>query len=166
MTTLELLEGLSYVVTIFGFPLAILIFLIEQRKERQNEEEEIYQRLSDEYADFLTLLLDNADLHLLKTFEESPPLTDEQRERKHILFNLLVSLFERAYILVFEEDMDRQAQRLWLSWEDYMREWCGRTDFRQMLPELLKGEDPEFATCIRNLASEEATRALKDSPKG
>jgi cbb3-type cytochrome oxidase subunit 3 len=53
MTWLEWFELLSYVVTIFGFPLAILIFLYEQRKERQNDEEALYQRLSDEYTNFL-----------------------------------------------------------------------------------------------------------------
>ncbi|MCI0695733.1 hypothetical protein L0337_27485 [candidate division KSB1 bacterium] len=41
MTWLEWFELFSYVVTIFGLPLAILIFLYEQRKERQNDEEEL-----------------------------------------------------------------------------------------------------------------------------
>lgn len=37
--TLETWELLSYVVTVIGLPLAIGIFLYEQRKERENEEE-------------------------------------------------------------------------------------------------------------------------------
>ena len=45
---LEWLEALSYIVTVVGLPFAIAVFLYEQRRERQNEEEEIYQRLSDE----------------------------------------------------------------------------------------------------------------------
>jgi len=55
-----------------------------------------------------------------------------------------VSLFERAYLLVFEERMDKQTTRLWQSWEDYMREWCRRPDFREALPDLLSGEDEGF----------------------
>ena len=82
------------------------------------------------------------------------PLTDEQRERKLILFDILVSLFERAYILVYEEDMDRQTRRMWQSWEDYMREWCKRTDFRTVLPQLLDGEDRDFAAHIMRIAEE------------
>ena len=66
MTWVEWAELLSYVVTIFGFPMAIMVFLYEQRKERRNEQEEIYQRLSDEYAEFLRLVLNNADLYLLR----------------------------------------------------------------------------------------------------
>jgi hypothetical protein len=36
--------------------------MYEQRRNRQNEEEEIYQRLSDEYTEFLKLALANPDL--------------------------------------------------------------------------------------------------------
>jgi hypothetical protein len=156
MTWFEWAEALSYVVTIIGLPLAIVVFMYEQRRNRQNEEEEIYQRLSDEYTEFLKLVLGNPDLQLLRKSANAAPLTDEQRERKTALFNILISLFERAYLLVYEEHMDRQSQRMWQSWEDYMRDWCQRQDFREMLPELLKGEDEDFCAHIRKIAVEEA----------
>lgn len=159
MTWLQWAEALSYIVTVFGLPLAILVFLYEQRRERRNEQEEIYQRLSDEYTGFLKLVLANPDLQLLRKGALDQPLTDEQNERKLAIFNILVSLFERSYLLVFEEKMDRQTHRLWLSWEDYMREWCRRKDFREALPELLQGEDEDFQTHIRKIAASEAGEA-------
>lgn len=154
---LEVWELLSYIVTVVGLPFAIAVFLWEQRRERQNDDEEIYQRLADEYANFLKLVLANADLAL---FRRAPPtaLTEEQQERKRILFDLLVSLFERAYILVYEDDMDKQTRRLWQSWEDWMREWCRREDFRAQLPVLLQGEDPDFVEHISAIAREEGAR--------
>jgi len=158
MAWLELFELLSYVVTIIGFPLGIAIFLYEQRKERRNEEAEIYQRLSDEYANFLKLVLENADLQLLRKHGNEQSLTDEQKERKLIIFGILVSIFERAYILVYEEKMNKQTQRLWLSWEDYMREWCRREDFRAVLEKLLEGEDDDFQKHIRNIAQQNAPK--------
>ena len=160
MTWFEWAEALSYVVTIFGLPLAILVFIYEQRRERQNEEEEIYQRLSDEYTEFLKLVLANPDLQLLRKQPLATLLTDEQRERKLVLFSILISLFERAYLLVYEEPMDRQTQRLWQSWEDYFVEWCQRSDFREALPELLKGEDEDFQNHIRRIAQK-----ASDTPK-
>jgi hypothetical protein len=48
-------ELLSYVVTVVGLPLAIMTFMLEQRKERENEDEEVYQLLADNYTDFLKL---------------------------------------------------------------------------------------------------------------
>lgn len=157
MTLLEQLEMLSYLVTIIGLPLALLAFVWEQRKERRNEEEEIFQRLSDEYREFLKLVLDNADLHLLRRAGMAPrELTAEQAERRHAIFGILVSLFERAYLLVYEVKMSRHTRRLWRSWEDYMREWLRRSEFRAALPSLLEGEDEEFTDYIRQLAAEGA----------
>jgi hypothetical protein len=144
-------ELLSYIVTTIGLPVAIFVFLYEQKKERDNEDEEVYQLLSDNYQDFLKIALDNSDLRLFSA-EQTPELTQEHRERMRIIFNMLISLFERAYLLMYAPKMSAQQKRRWLSWEDYMREWCRREDFRALLPDLLEGEDPEFVSYIRALA--------------
>jgi hypothetical protein len=154
MNLLETMEMLSYIVTVVGFPLAILTFVWEQRKERQNEEEEIFQRLSDEYREFLKLVLDNADLHLLRREGARVELNEEQKERQLAIFGILISLFERAYLLVYEDKMDKQTRRMWQSWEDYMLEWVRRAEFRSALPELLEGEDEEFTHYISRLMNE------------
>ena len=153
MTWLEIFEFSFYAVETFALPFAILVFVIERRKQRQVDEEELYQRLSDEYTNFLKLVLDNSDLQLLHKQGPVRPLNEEQNERRLALFGILVSIFERAYILVYEEHMNRQTARLWSSWEDYMREWCCREDFRTALPDLLQGEDPDFQQHIRRIAA-------------
>ena len=144
-------ELLSYVVTVIGLPLAIAVFIFEQRKERDNEEEEVYQLLSDNYQEFLKITLENPDLRLFSN-EETPALSAEQRERMFIIFSMLISLFERAYLLLYESDMAEKQLRRWRSWEDYMGEWCNRADFRSALPILLRGEDPEFSDYIQKLS--------------
>jgi hypothetical protein len=150
----ELFEVASYIVTVVGLPFAIAAFLVEQRKQRENEEEAAYQQLSDAYNDFLKLVLANPDLHL-RTKVPTAQLDDEQRERMLVIFEMLVSLFERAHILLYEPRMSTKQARRWHSWEDYMREWCRREDFRVLLPQLLAGEDGEFADFIRRVAVEE-----------
>jgi hypothetical protein len=152
LLNLEMWELGSYVVTVFGLPFAIFLFFWEQRKERQMEEEEVFLKLSDEYASFSRLLLDNADLYLTSDTEPPGPLTPEQLERKKIIFEILISLFERAFILVYEESMSKQTARLWASWEDYIRFWCKRADFKAALPKLLDGEDIDFQTYVRRIA--------------
>jgi len=156
---LEIWELLSYVVTVIGLPLAIGVFLYEQRKERENEEEATWQQLSDAYIDFLEVVLANSDLKL-RSQESTPDLSEEQRERMWVVFDMLISLFERAYLLAYEPDMNAKQDRRWHSWEDYMREWCQREDFRARLPELLRGEDPDFAHYILRLAQEESSAPI------
>lgn len=154
MQSLEVWELLSYVVTVIGFPMAILVFLYEHRKDQENEEEEVYQMLSDNYQDFLKVALDNPDLGLFSVgvIEE---LNEEQQERQFIIFTMLTSLFERAYLVLYEEKMSPKQARRWNSWEDYIVEWCRKPHFRSSLPKLLMGEDPSFVRYIEKLAASE-----------
>jgi hypothetical protein len=154
VTLKEWLDIATAVVTIIGLPFAIAVFLYQQRKERENEEEEQYQHLSDAYNAFLKIVLDNADLQL-RTHDPLPNPTPEQRERMLVIFDMLISLFERAYLVAYKQDMDVTERRRWNSWDDYMREWCRRDDFYNALPLLLRGEDPEFQSYIKRVAREE-----------
>ncbi len=147
-------ELASYVVTALGLPVALFIFAWEQRKERDNEEEEAYQLLSDAYNDFLKVVLVHPDLQL-RTATPLPNPTPEQVERMLVIFDMLISLFERAYLVAYKADMSGTERRRWNSWDDYMREWCRREDFRNALPLLLRGEDPEFQEYLRRIAIEE-----------
>ena len=166
MTIMEVWELLSYIVTVIGLPMAIGVFLFEQRKERDNEDEEVYQLLSDAYNDFLKLVLANPDLKL-RSQAATPDLTEEQHERMQVIFEMLISLFERAYLTAFDDRMTVKQQRRWHSWDDFMREWVRRDDFRVLLPRLLQGEDPDFAVYIRRLADEEAVRQQMEAmPEG
>jgi hypothetical protein len=156
--SLETWELLSYVVTVLGLPVAITVFLYEKRKERLAEEEEVHESLAASYQDFLRLALENPDLRLLST-ARTHDLSEEQRERMQAIFGLLVALFERAYLMLYEPDLSGMAARRWRSWEDFMQEWCAREDFRAAMPVLLHGEDPQFAAYLRKLAADaEATR--------
>jgi hypothetical protein len=153
-------ELASYVVTVIGLPLAIYIFFFEQRKERDNEEEEAYQMMSDAYNEFLRVVLDNADLRL-RTETAALDRTPEQHERMMVIFDMLISLFERAYLVLYELEMNERQKRRWASWDDYMHEWCRREDFRTALPLLLRGEDPQFTAYIKQVAQEELAVVLR-----
>jgi hypothetical protein len=152
-------EFASFVVTVVALPFAVWVFLAEQRKERENEEEEAYQHLSDAYNDFLKIVLTNSDLQL-RTSSALPSPTAEQNDRMLVIFDMLISLFERAYLVAFREQMSPTEQRRWNSWDDYMREWCRRDDFLNALPLLLRGEDPQFQSYIKRVAQEERGTSL------
>lgn len=153
MMNLEIWELLSYIVTVIGLPLAIIVFVLQQRKERLNEALLVYESLSDSYQMFLRVALEHADLHLFSK-SKTAVLSPEQTERMMVIFTMLVSLFERAYILIYDERASGIQRRHWNSWNDYMREWCAREDFRDVLDTLLTGEDADFCKYIRKLAKE------------
>jgi hypothetical protein len=62
-----------------------------------------------------------------------------------IIFDMLITLFERAYLVAYKPDMNERERRRWQTWHDWMTEWGQRDDFVALLPSLLEGEDPEFS---------------------
>lgn len=159
MDLMQWMEGASYLVTIVGLPFAVWVFLKQERAERENEEEEAYLLLAEAYNDFLKVVLAHSDLQL-RSSSALPAPTPEQRERMRVIFDMLISLFERAYLVAYKDDMSPQERRRWNSWDDYMREWCRRDDFYFALPQLLRGEDPGFQAYIQRVAQEERGELL------
>ncbi|MBU0604194.1 MAG: hypothetical protein KKD25_17525 [Gammaproteobacteria bacterium] len=153
MDWMQAWELSSYVVTTLGLPLAVIIFVYQEQRERNNEEEEAYQMLSDAYIDFLKVVLDNADLPLREP-HSGRALDDEQRRRMQTIHEMLVSLFERAYLVAWTEDTEGAAARRWASWDDYMRDWLSRDAFSAELESLLRGEDAAFRRHMLRLAEE------------
>lgn len=149
----ETLEMASFIVTVVGLPFAIWVFLKQERAERENEEEEAYLLLADAYDEFLKVVLQHSDLQLRTAAALENP-TPEQRERMQVIFEMLISLFERAYLVAWKPDMSESERRRWNSWDDAMREWCGRDDFFFLLPQLLRGEDAAFAAHLQQVAKD------------
>jgi hypothetical protein len=154
LTFIQWMELSSHAVTAVGLPFAVWVYVVGQRKERENEEAEAYLLLSDAYNEFLQVVLAHPDLHLRSAPALHNP-TPEQTERMLVIFDMLVSLFERAYLVAHKVTMTPSEARRWNSWDDYMREWCRRDDFYNALPTLLGGEDPAFQAHIRRLAHQE-----------
>lgn len=148
-------ETASYIVTVIGLPMAISFYVLDRLKQRSQEEEETYLHLSDEYVEFLKLALEHSDLRLLDP-AATLGLDEEQKLRKSALLGILISLFERAYILTYRENMRGAELRRWRSWEDWMVEWCRRDDFRSALAIHLPGEDPAFVAYLNGLAARAA----------
>lgn len=73
---LQTWELLSDIITVVALHFALGVFLLEQRKARANEDEAIWQQISDAYIDFLEVVLTNPDLRL-RSYAATPDLIDE-----------------------------------------------------------------------------------------
>ena len=148
MTPLEFMEFLSYVATVVGIPLALGTFIMQERKERQNEQEEIYDKLMAHYTGIQEKLFQFPELDV----HDKPLANPEDARRQHILYQMVVSLFERAYILLANET-DPEYRRMWNSWEDYIREWIRHPNFCEALPRLMEGEDKDFVAYMAAISN-------------
>lgn len=144
---LEFMELLSYVATVVGIPLAIATFMLQEKKERQNEQEEIYDKLMAHYAEIQSKLFEYPELDMHSAPSEDP----ETHRRQYILYEMLISLFERSFIML-ENEKAPEYQRMWNSWVDYIESWLAKPNFVAALPQLMKGEDPDFVAYVAKLS--------------
>lgn len=155
---MQLWELLSYIVTVLGLPCAIFAIWREMRVERSNEakeieqrEDEIYVELSQQYSAFLEAVLNAPELDLMSNSPVQTSLSPAAQQKKFVYYEMLIALFERAYILLFEEGASGNTLRRWLSWEDYIKWWLKKPDFCTYIVDALEGEDPDFAAYILRL---------------
>ena len=120
------LEALSYVITLLGLPAAIYVYLREHSKERREREYGTYNALDDKYLDFLKLCLENADLNIYpQNLEINVRLTPQQESKKLVLFEILISILERSY-LMYRDQSSKIKQNQWIGWNEYMEDWMAR----------------------------------------
>ncbi|MBY0421801.1 MAG: hypothetical protein K2Q06_05815, partial [Parvularculaceae bacterium] len=121
-------------------------------------EDEIYVQLSQQYSAFLEAVLAHPELDVLEDgFAET--LTPEQKRRQAIYYEMLLALFERAYILLYEETPSAAGGRRWGSWADFFAYWLKRPDFARYVANNLEGEDAAFVAFVRKKLAARETQA-------
>lgn len=147
---LEWMELGSYVATVFGIPFAIIVFMHQERKERRIEQQEIYDKLMDHYTEIQDKLFEFPEIDLHNT----PIYDPEDARRQYILYEMVVSLFERSFILLYGEE-DPEYRRMWNSWVDYIKDWLKKPNFQAALPRLMEGEDADFVAYMAQLSGQD-----------
>ena len=144
---------------VLGIPVgcwAVWSWVVEQRREARDRDQKLYLDLNEAYQLFLDRMLENPDI-----WTETKIGNNVEREtRRRILYEKLIAVFEQAFLLLFFEDKpSEEIIRLQASWTDFMRFWATRDDFRQMLPILLEGEDPDFAAYLTGVCEGKSGRS-------
>jgi hypothetical protein len=125
----DVLEALSYLVTILGVPGAVYLFWNELRQQRRAREREAYNTLAEQYGEYIKLCLDRPELDAFE-WSESEHAEDVGTRRERMMMTYLMTLFERAYFM-YRDQSPAFRRRQWAGWEAYVDEWCTRPNFRR-----------------------------------
>lgn len=131
LATIKLIiETVAQLVVVIGFPLAIIQYQRTKRREASDREYGTYNALDDKYIEFQELCLRHPRLDVFDIPLANPPsLTDEERQQELIAFTLLMSIFERSFLMYRDQTRPiRRAQ--WVGWHHYMDGYCRRQNFR------------------------------------
>ena len=154
---IQILQILTSVASIIGIPVAIYVYWSNKTKERKEKEYETYHALDEKYYEYIELCLQYPDLNLFYLpLSKDVPLTPPQMIQKYALFEILISLLERAHIMYSDQSTSiKKAQ--WEGWELYIQRWSQRRDFRELWSTLAPGYyDERFTQYVGDLVRQTA----------
>ena len=127
-------EILANIATLLGVPIAIWLFANEKRRERLDREYGTYDALDAKYIDYLKLCLEYPDLDVYDYAKsEIDQFLSKKKQsigkRELILFTILISIFERAFLMYRDQSTDLKKEQ-WVGWDEYIRDYTTRNNFR------------------------------------
>jgi hypothetical protein len=153
-TTKTWVEIVSGLVTILGLPFAIATYIRRKNQEsleaRTRADDEAYSRLFTDYNDYLKLVMQYPELDLGDEPLPSPPSFDDDpllKIRAVSLFNVFLSLVERAYLL-YGVASDEARNKQWRGWQAYTVEVLSRPHIRAMYERHKDQYDASFVAAV------------------
>ena len=127
----EYCEIASYIATVIGIPVAIMVFYRDRRTATRENEIDSYMKSADKYINYVTLCLQYPELNVLDCHPEEKLVKQSGLSPQQLaLFTILVSTIETAYLLYRNQRSEiRQSQ--FKGWHAYMVYWTGREDFHR-----------------------------------
>lgn len=132
----DILESLSYIIIILGFPTAIIRYFQnikreqeDRKKEQKGREYGTYDALDKKYLEFLSTCLANPELDIFDIPDKEPSILNPIQKKKEIIaFTMLISVFERAYFMYRDQTGDARRDQ-WPGWLEYIKGYCRRKNF-------------------------------------
>lgn len=141
----EYAELLGAVLVFFGAVMAYFQYVDGQRKEQQDLGERAYSELQDSYFDLLAICLQYPNLDCYDNRRPNAPcLTPEEERQQDILYGMIISVFERAYVRYEVNKPPRHAEQ-WPGWVKYMEGFAERDGMRRGWSEVRDEFDSGFA---------------------
>lgn len=147
----DVLQALANVAAVLGIPAALFVYIQEKRRERIEREYGTYHALDEKYIEYLGLCLQYPELDMYGLpLEDKAALTPQQAIQQYALFEILVSILERAF-LMYRDQSTRVKRTQWSGWQEFIADWCARQNFRALWKLLGEGYDREFVAYMEGV---------------
>lgn len=145
----EWFELFSYIATVVGIPLAILIYYNDKIKELKLKEKEALFTSHSLYVDYLKICLENPNLKIYNASYSENEFTPEEK-KEIIIYEILFTYLESTF-LYYEDQSDKIRRKRWDGWLNYIRDFAGQENFRKAW-ELTNGQwDTDFMRLMNSI---------------
>ena len=129
------LEMLTYIITVLGVPVAIFVYLREQKFQRLEREYGTFDALDEKYIEIQQICLEHPELDVFDTpFKEPKKLSEEQQKQEEAILLIRISIFERAF-LMYQRSQTEGKDTQWQGWNLEIIDWFSRENFRNVWKE-------------------------------
>lgn len=145
-------ELLSYIATVVGIPLAIIVYLLDKREDRKLKEKETLFTSHSLYVDYLKICLENPELEIYDITYNNENYS-EKSKKEIIAFEILFAYLESAFHYYKDQSNDIKGKR-WNGWVAYIKGYVRQENFINAWN--LSGEewDRDFSQFINGLINE------------
>ena len=152
----NLVTSLGFIITVTGLFIALRSFRQEKENERRDRAYSTFDDLDNKYVEFMYKCAESPNLDF---FSEPAPkertVTQEELRVERAMFSVLMSIFERAF-LMFERLPDEEAKdRQYSGWIECMRLYCTRESFLHEWRKIGTQFDAKFQEVMNGLISDE-----------
>lgn len=127
-----ILDFLQKLVFAIGIPLSVITYISDIQKDREEHEFFVYDSLDKKYWEYEMFASHHPQLGLSDAVVTDPELqkhikpdslltTDEKVISKQLAY-LLISMYERAYLL-YATSNKKQRRDQWKGWEEDLKDW-------------------------------------------
>lgn len=126
----NLVTALGFIITIGGLFFALRTYRAERERERLEKAYGTFDDLDNKYVEFMYKCTEHPRLDFFSVpAPKGRSLSDADRLIERAMFAVLISIFERAF-LMFERHADREArERQYPGWVECMKTYCTRGSF-------------------------------------
>ena len=161
-----ILASIADIVTACGLILGLIGLFIAYRTHRMERESEILEReygtfdaLDDKYVEFMYKCAEHPHLDLFSIPIDSPrKLSTDDLNRERALYSVLISIFERAFLMFEKRASKELKERQYPGWKETMRTYCLRESFLHEWTQIGIQFDREFQVEMNGLISEEKSK--------
>lgn len=123
-------ELFSYLATILGIPIAIIVFIKDKRNSRKIKEREALFTSHALYVDFLKICLEHPELEIyFFTYRNKDYSLSKKKEM--IAYEILIAYLESAYIQYADQSMKVKENR-WIGWEKLIKDYSKLDTFLEV----------------------------------
>lgn len=168
------------IATTIGILIAVITYKKESKKDRMEREYGTFNDLDDKYVEFMYKCSENTALDLFpKTHSASIhpilysyPIIDsfndemnqENRIKERALFSVLISIFERAFVMFNYRchDIKNLRSQQFEGWTECMSTYCTRPSFVYEWVKIGEQFDKGFQNCMEEIINESILKTIQE----